>query len=88
MDTVYDNGTPKPLFVRRSKDSKRDLAHPHAVVVPVIAKKLRRIIDLGDGVKITGPAAQVDPRIEEGQDDQGWFVKVRATRRPHYGTGG
>ncbi len=65
-----------------------DLAAPHAVVAPVIAKRLKRVVDLGDGVKITGPEALVDPRIEEGQDAQGWFVKVRATRQPAYTTSG
>jgi hypothetical protein len=70
-----------------AKGAKTGLANPHAVVAPVIARRLRRIVDVGDGVRITGPAAQVDRRVEEDQDAHGWFVTVRATRRPEYGTG-
>jgi biotin carboxyl carrier protein len=72
---------------QHATEASADLADRHAVVAPVTAKLLKRTIELGDGVRITGPAAQVDRRVEEGQDAQGWFVKVRATRRPEYRTG-
>jgi hypothetical protein len=67
--------------------AKADLANPHAVVAPAIAKRLKRVVELGDGVRVTGPAAQVDRRVEVDQDAQGWFVKVRATQPPDFRTG-
>lgn len=70
-----------------ARQTDGNLADSHAVVAPMIAKKVRRVIDLGDGVRVTGPASQVDRRIEEGQDADGWFVKVRATGRPDYRNG-
>jgi hypothetical protein len=86
-DLARDAGVDATRAWQDATAAKADLADPHAVVAPAIAKRLKRTIDLGGDVKVTGPAAQVDRRIEVGQDAQGWFVKVRATRPPEYRTG-
>jgi hypothetical protein len=61
-----------------------DLAGAHATITAPVARRLTQTVDLGGGVKISGPAGEVDLRVEEGQDAAGWFVKVRATGRPQY----
>jgi hypothetical protein len=86
-DLARDAGVDATRTWGHVTEARADLADPHAVVAPAIAKKLKRIVDLGDGVRVSGPAAEVDQRIEEGQDEAGWFVKVRATRQPGYETG-
>lgn len=63
------------------------LSAAHAVVPPVIARRLKRTVDLGGGVRVVGPQSAVDPRLEEGSDADGTFVKVRATQQPVYELG-
>jgi hypothetical protein len=58
------------------------LKSDHIDVAPVVVRKLTTEIDTGGGVSVRGPAAQLDRRVAIDQDDEGWFVKVRATREP------
>jgi hypothetical protein len=86
-DVAREAGVDAARAWQHATEANADLADRHAVVAPVTAKRLTRTIELGDGVKVTGPAAQVDRRVEVGQDRQGSFVKVRATQPPHFKTG-
>jgi hypothetical protein len=86
-ELARDAGVDGARAWQHATEANADLADPHAVVAPTIAKRLRRTLELGDGVRVTGPAAQVDRRVEVDQDAQGWFVKVRATQPPEYRTG-
>jgi hypothetical protein len=86
-DVAREAGVDAARAWQHATEANADLADPHAVVAPITAKRLRRTIALGDGVSVAGPAAQVDRRVEVGQDATGWFVKVRATQPPEYRTG-
>jgi hypothetical protein len=54
----------------------------HIDIAPVVVRKLTTEIDAGGGITIRGPATQLDRRVHIDQDEEGWFVTVRATREP------
>jgi hypothetical protein len=58
------------------------LALDHIDVAPVVVQKLTTEIDAGGNVVVRGPASQLDRRVSIDQDDEGWFVKVRALHEP------
>lgn len=59
---------------------------PH-LAVPGAQPAARRVtVDLQGGVRVSGPADQLDRRMEIDQDAHGWYVKLRplaGAQRPH-----
>ena len=85
-DLARDAGVDDAAAWEHVRGANHELAGPHAAVAPLVAKRLRRVVDLGGGVVLSGPAGEVDRRVEEGEDESGPFLKVRATAQPAYRT--
>jgi hypothetical protein len=81
-DVAAQAGKDAPQLWKHAIEQAPELESDHIDVAPVIVRKLTTEIDAGGGITIRGPAAQLDRRVEIGQDDEGWFVRVRATRKP------
>lgn len=62
------------------------LGDPHAVVMSQSAKALKRVVDLGDGITVKGPAGLVDQRLTERPSATGNYVEIRTFQQPEYRT--
>lgn len=67
----------------QAQELHAELALPHARVSPVATEQLKTTIDLNDGIMLVGPATVMKPpRVEIGQDGNGWYVKIATSAPP------
>jgi hypothetical protein len=73
---------PDPVIARLKRSLPDELGDPRYTITPRAAGDARTTWDLGDGVKLTGPRAVLEGRVAVVEEDDGTYLKVRATRSP------